>query len=479
MSPTLFLTCFFLYVLGTIVFGWWMTRRKQSGDDFLLGGRSLPFFLTLGTTIATMVGTGSSMGAVGKGYAGGWAGSLYGIGGALGILVAAWLFAPVRKHCFMTMAEELASYVGANRTVLNLVAVFTFMASVGWLGAHIVGGGAYLHYATGINESWARASIALGFGIYAMIGGYRAVVWTDTLQAVVLFIGFLLTAGAALEIVGGWNGLQGVNAELQSKQSNTSALPHLSLIIVIAVGVLGTPAFRQRIYSGKSVSDVRKAYVTSAGLYLAFAALPAVIGMAAYQSFPNLENQDLAFPSLATSTLPAVLGIVVLLAGLSATLSSASSDAIAGVTTVVRDLYSILFKKMPPPERVVFISRVALAATTGAALVMALTANNVIDYIKMMVSLFLTGMCVVGLLGRVWPRYNAAGAIASLLGASATALLFQFQESWTEYWGNPVIPSLSISIGIGVLVSLVTRPDRISNAQAIEILSNERGQMEN
>ena len=122
---------------------------------------------------------------------------------------------------------------------------------------------------------------------------------------------------------------------------------------------------------------------------------------------------------------------------------------------------------------------VALAATTGAALVMALTANNVIDYIKMMVSLFLTGMCVVGLLGRVWPRYNAAGAIASLLGASATALLFQFQESWTEYWGNPVIPSLSISIGIGVLVSLVTRPDRISNAQAIQILSNERGQMEN
>ena len=59
----------------------------------------------------------------------------------------------------------------------------------------------------------------------------------------------------------------------------------------------------------------------------------------AVKSFPNLE-QDLAFPSLATSTL-LQLGIVVLLAGLSATLSSASSDAIAGVT-VVRDLYKIL-----------------------------------------------------------------------------------------------------------------------------------------
>ena len=94
---------------------------------------------------------------------------------------------------------------------------------------------------------------------------------------------------------------------------------------------------------------------------------------------------------------------------------------------------------------------------------MALTANNVIDYIMMMVSLFLTGMCVVGLLGRVWPRYNAAGAIASLLGA-ATASCSNFRKAGRS---TGVIIPLSISLGL-VLVSLVTRPDRISNAQAIE-----------
>ena len=58
-----------------------------------------------------------------------------------------------------------------------------------------------------------------------MIGGYRAVVWTDTLQAVVLFIGFLLTAGAALEIVGGWDGLQGVNAELNQSKATLLHYP--------------------------------------------------------------------------------------------------------------------------------------------------------------------------------------------------------------------------------------------------------------
>lgn len=69
-----------------------------------------------------MVGTGSSMGAVGFGYANGWAGALYGIGGAVGILLLALWFAPVRKLNFMTMSEELAYYVGANRIVKTWLA---------------------------------------------------------------------------------------------------------------------------------------------------------------------------------------------------------------------------------------------------------------------------------------------------------------------------------------------------------------------
>jgi hypothetical protein len=79
MSSALFLICFAVFVLAMIVIGWWVTRKQTAGDDLLLGGRRVPFFLTLGTTIATMVGTGSSMGAVGEGYQAGWVGMLLGI----------------------------------------------------------------------------------------------------------------------------------------------------------------------------------------------------------------------------------------------------------------------------------------------------------------------------------------------------------------------------------------------------------------
>ncbi|MDB4413087.1 sodium:solute symporter family protein [Pirellulaceae bacterium] len=475
MNPTLFLICFFVYVLAMILFGWWITRKPQSGDDFLLGGRKLPFFLTLGTTLATMVGTGSSMGAVGKAYSAGWIGSLYGIGGAIGIIIAAWIFAPVRKFRFMTMAEELSSYVGASRMVSNLVAVFTYLACVGWLGAHIKGGGAYFQFVTGIDPTIAMVSIAAGFGIYSMIGGYKAVVWTDTIQAVVLFIGFLLTAVFAWISVGGFTGLQEVN-QILTQNSGGFGLGSVSLIVAIAVGVLGTPAFRQRIYSGNSVGEIRKAFVTSGLLYLVFAALPAVIGMAAYKANSELL-QDQSFPWMATEMLPVALGVITLLAGLSATMSSASSDAIAGVTTVIRDLYRMIYGCVPPSKHVVLYSRFALAATTVVALMMAMSADNILDYIKNMIGLFLTGMCVCGLLGRCWDRFNDFGAIASLVGAFATALTFQYMSSWNEYWGGNVIPALLVSATLGVVVSLMTRPDKRSHAEAIELLEIERKAM--
>lgn len=480
MSPTLFLTCFAIYVVAITVFGAWISRKKQTGDEFLLGGRRLPLFLTLGTTIATIIGTGSSMGSVGKAYSSGWMGSFFGIGSFIGVLLTAFLFSSVRKHQFMTMAEELSSYVGGNRIVSSLVAVFTYLACVGWLGAHILGGGRYLQYVTQIDMNLALVLIALGFGVYSAIGGYRAVVWTDTIQAVVLFTGFVITACFAFQSIGGFAELQATHAmlsEANATDSGGSFLPGLSLIVAITVSILATPSFRQRIYSGNSVEDVKKAFLYSAFLAIGFAILPSIVGMAAFRHNNGLESADLAFPYMATEMLPLALGVLTLLAGLSATMSSASSDAIAGVTIFVRDIYEMVFGRVPDADRVVLLSRVALGVTAGLALVMAMSADSILGYIKEMIGLFITGMCVCGVLGKLWKRYNAYGAIASLIGAFATALTFQFQPTWNEFWGGSVIPALTISAVLGVIVSLATPPEKLSQEEVVEILAKRRGSM--
>lgn len=482
MNSHIFLTTFFVYIVLMIGFGWWVSRHSRgTGDDFLLGGRSLPLFLTVGTTVATMVGTGSSMGAVGFGYSNGWAGALYGIGGAIGILLLAFCFAPVRKLRFMTMSEELSYYVGANRLVRNIVALLIYIACIGWLGAHILGGGLYLAWMADIDPNLAKLIVALGFGVYCVIGGYMAVVWTDTIQAVVLFVGFFVMAALALIEVGGFSGL---TASMDAASTSflgidkIGGLPALSLAAVIAVGVLATPSFRQRIYSGKSVGSVRRSFLITGVLYLGFSIVPAIIGMATHALNPGLENSNFAFPYLATEVLPLGLGLLLLVAGLSATMSSASSDAIAGVSTLMRDVFVLFTGRTPAARHVVLYSRLALVGTIGLALLFALTSDNVITYITRMIATVLAGMFVCGLLGRFWPRYNWQGAIATLVTASATSLAIISHDGWTAFWGNPSIPAvLAATIG-GVAVSLLTPASHVSETEALAIIDKERERME-
>ncbi|MFG6176915.1 sodium:solute symporter family protein [Halomonas sp. THAF12] len=482
MNSHLFLGSFFVYILAMIGFGWWVSRNDRgTGDDFLLGGRSVPLFLTVGTTVATMVGTGSSMGAVGFGYSSGWGGALYGIGGSIGVLLLALCFSGIRRLRFMTMSEELSFYVGANRIVRNVVAMLIYIACIGWLGAHILGGGLYLAWMADIPAWQAKIIVALGFGVYCVIGGYMAVVWTDTVQALVLFVGFFLMAGVAVVEVGGFDAM---TAALDDSATSFLAidkiglLPAISLSTVIAVGVLATPSFRQRIYSGASVGSVRRSFLITGVLYMAFSIVPAIIGMATHALNPDLENSNFAFPYLATEVLPLGLGLLLLVAGLSATMSSASSDAIAGVTTLIRDVYVLVKGRAPSARHVVLFSRVGLVATIGLALAFALTSDNVISYITRMVSTVLAGMFVCGMLGRFWPRYNWQGAIASLVVASATSLAIIANADWNAYWGNPSIPAVLLAALAGVAVSLATPASRRSEAEALAVISEERERME-
>ncbi|WP_404873615.1 sodium:solute symporter family transporter, partial [Klebsiella pneumoniae] len=129
---------------------------------------------------------------------------------------------------------------------------------------------------------------------------------------------------------------------------------------------------------------------------------------------PNLENSNYAF-LFATSFLPAILGLVVLIAGLSATMSSASSDAIAAVAIMMRDVYTLVTGKMPPAHKAITLSRWMLAFVIGLAMIFALTSNDIISYITKMISMLMSGLFVCSILGRFWLRFNWQGALTALL----------------------------------------------------------------
>lgn len=478
ISPTVFLIIFGIYILAMIVMSIYISKKQESGEDFLLGGRSVPILLILGTTVATLVGTGSSMGAVGKAYSTGWIGAFYGIGGALGMIFLAFLFSSVRKLRFMTMSEEISYYFGANKPIKDLVGLLTYIASIGWLGAHIMGGAKYLSWISEISLLHCKIIITIAFSIYVIVGGYMAVVWTDTIQAIILFFGFILMGVYSTNKIGGGSELIALGKHHADLFFSKPILPAVSLAVAIAVSVLATPSFRQRIYSANSVNSVKKSFLYTGLIYLFFSFFPAIIGIAAYKINPGLTDPDTAFIYLASDVLPLALGILVIIAGLSATMSSASSDAIAGVAILLRDVYSQIFKKLPNKNNAIAYSRVGIGVTTGIALLFTLFSEDIIGYINGMIGIILSGLFACTILGKFWKRATWQGGISSIISGSVTAIIININDSWLHFFGNGVIPAVLVALVLGVIVSLITPPRTISDEEALIMLQKEREKIE-
>ncbi|MGL4677712.1 MAG: sodium:solute symporter family protein [Brevinema sp.] len=473
----LILYAFMTYIIGVILLSWFLTRKQQTASNYLIGGKALGLVLLLGTNIATVIGTGSSMGAVGNAYFNGWGGALYGIGGTIGLIIFAFTLAKGRNQGFVTMTEEFASYYENNKTLKIMVTIILILAEVGWTGSHLLGGSLYLHYIVGIDLNIARFIMMILFSGAILVGGLLALAWSDTIQAVVLFIGFLLLTYLSIPVAGGWEHI--INTLPKESLSflgyqQTGMIPAFSLMMVMVVNILSTPVYRQRAFSAVNYNQAKNSFLITAGCYFIFAFFPVIIGMAAYTIDPTITNGGLVFPYMATQVFPPLIGALVLIAGMSATVSSGDSEAMAAVTITIRDFIPLLTGKIIPKEKMIVYSRIVSVILVFLAYIFVLFATDLLGYIQSMVSTLLTGIVIVGLLGRYWKRATWQGAIASLVISLSVSLMVNNHKDLLTFFGNSVIPALISALIAHVLVSLCS-PRPIKTHQEIELeLAKER-----
>ena len=127
-NPTVFIVAFVCYIAVMIFIGWLSSRGKSEGTDYLTGGRGLNVLMIFGTIGATMIGTGSSMGAIYNDFRNGWGGSTYGLGCCLALVLIGLLFSGLRSKNFITMSEEAQYYFDGSSTVRKLTGILTFVA---------------------------------------------------------------------------------------------------------------------------------------------------------------------------------------------------------------------------------------------------------------------------------------------------------------------------------------------------------------
>ena len=476
----LFVVGFIIWIGIMIAIGYLTSRSKTSGKDFLTGGGNLGFFLVFCTVGATMIGTGSSMGAISNGFKAGWGGAIYGLGAAGGILLML-IFTSAKKKGFLTMSEEAQYYYGGKSIIRKVMGFMMLVIEIIWLGNHMNGGATYLQFVTNMPLALCKLITMLGFGIYVFLGGYFAVVTTDAVQFIVILIGFVLIAIRALPLAGGYSEVKAAfeaagNGGAMSFYGLKSygVLAAIALVLSTLMGVIGTPTHRTRIYTSKDEGVAKKAFLGQGILLFVWSFITAIIGMSAF-AIASQKGVDIrpdhAFSFMATSALGPIVGLLFMISGLSATMSSGDSDAISGVTILMTDVYPALTGKQIKEADYPKYSRIALVAMLLLAFFVTLFVQNVIGYISTVVGGFLPGVAVAMLLGKLWKRVNWQGGLACIISGTILGLLNLLIPSFSSFissnFGGIAIPATIVPLICGVVISLITPEDKTPDAERL------------
>ena len=490
----LFVIGFFVYIALMILIAYLTSKKGTTqGEDYLMGGRNVGLLLLICTAAATAVGTGTSVGATANGFRDGWLGAVYPLANAIGLVTVAFCFSHVRKHKFRTLCEELQFYYDGSPYMRKFMSVVIFIVSIVWVGSAINGGANYLAYLIGMDMIPAKIITVLAFGVYVFVGGYMAVVWTDAIQAVLLFGGFVLIAILAIPAAGGFDNIRAAYEAAGNPGAMTAfGLGSKGVLGVLAValasyyGAMAGPTAHMRVYTAKTPATARKAILIAAAVVGCFSILPAIVGMSGFTIATStgaesvLANPDFTFAYMATTVFPPAIGLVCLIAGLSAIMSSADSDAIAGVTTFLTDVYALIFKKPVADDDIPKYSRIILVIMLVGAFGMTIFANDIMSYINNVIGSFTPGMAVALLVGRFWKRATWHGGVATMASGivfGVIYLVYQPFNAWiTETFKGPALPVTIVTFIFCIVVSLLTPPSTHTEEERVALVMAERNQ---
>jgi len=474
-------------VIALIIYGvfmlsvslYWM-RRVKTSVDYLMGGRDLPFWVQAGTFTATGIGTGVTIGAAGLAYSSGWAGATYPAGIGIGLIFIGVFFAKMRRYKFMTLSEEIASYYNKNRIIFDFSNVALYLSQIFWMTVQIMGGGAVLSVVTGLSIP---TCILITGGLIAMTalpGGLLTVVYTDVIQAFVLFFGFLALTGVALYQSGGIGNLYASVPESYVSFLGVEAVgwkTTISVFVVLALSIVADPTRRLIIYSGKTEAGGTRAAWIAGIIEILFAVLIVFVGMYAYTLNPDIPNQDQALPWLVSEVLPIWIGSIVVIAITAAVFSSGNSNAAAAGTYFIRHIFPIFVKRQP--KRPLFVARWSMVGVFLVATTMALFAQNIVDFVVDALSVITSGLAIVILLGRFWGKATWQGGVSALVVTPIISLIVIFTPSLESFWGRAVIPAAIFGTLVHVLVSLLSQGTKDSFESVAESLMEDRHKIDN
>jgi SSS family solute:Na+ symporter len=431
------LLIFLIYMLAMLGVGYFFMKKNTGQEDYYVGGRSIGSIHIGLSVVATDVGGGFSIGLGGLGFAMGLSGSWMLFTGLLGAWIAAVILIPRVKSDpafanFFTF-PQIVGYL-YNPTTARVAAIICFLGYLGFTSSQLLAGA---KLASGTFEALDLQSALLIMGaiavIYTVMGGLKAVIYTDTIQWIILMLGLMFIGiPMSYNYVGGW---EGVKSTLPQEFFSFSNLSWQDLfnwgITIIPIWFVGMTLY-QRIFAARDVKTAKRAWFI-AGLFEwpIMALMGVTLGLlsrvaveqGALEGFTASMDPEMGLPVLLSQILPAgILGLM-MSAYFSAVLSTADSCLMAASGNLTTDLLGKLFKGKPYDQEIK-ISQVITLVIGILAILIAWQMTEVLSLMLYSYAFMVSGLLVPVVAGLFFGKNNSKAAVSSMIvGGTLTASL--------------------------------------------------------
>ena len=445
-----------VYMAGTMAIGFWVGRENEDSEDYFIGGRSMPWY-AIGLSVGvTMISANSFIGGPGWGYEAGLVAAMVNISVPLAILFVIYTAVPVFYSLRVTTVYEYINQrLGAKTRFLNVI--IWLCSSLMLVGGFVYTPSLVLSEITGLSfEVWVPTIVIFAI-VYTAIGGIKAVIWTDAIQAAVLFIGLLLSLIFAVSYLPeGLGAVVAAARESEKMQSFDWIIDFNALSVWVVfiggfamwIGYFGFDQGQvQRYLSAKNIGNIKKSGVLSSvamQMIYWFCIFLGVVLFIFYQSNESkldFSNTNLIMTDFMLHYIPTGLLGVLVAALFAAAMSSIDSILNSATAVFTKDIYEpYISKSKETPLRTSITFSVIFGAIIVVFVYLGLSDNSksILDTIGSYISPFsalTTGTMLVCLF---LPRVNDNGAFIGILIAAILTFLIQANVEMHWLMINPI-----------------------------------------
>jgi len=473
---------------------WVLKTKQQSTEEYFLAGRNIGWFVIGCSIFASNIGSEHVVGLAGAGASDKIPMLIYEIQ-AWVVLMLGWIFLPFYSRSgVFTMPEFLElRFDTRSRWVLSVFSLVTYVLTK--VSVTIYAGGIVVSALLGI-DFWTGAMVTVILtGIYTIIGGMKAVVYTETLQTIVLILGSVTLTVLGLDAVGGWSSMKAtVGPEYLNMWRPVSDpdFPWPSLVFtstIVGIWYWCTDQYIvQRVLTAKNIKEGRRGTILGGFLKLLpvfIFLVPGIIALTLKQRGEIYwDTPDQAFPVLLTNLLPVGLRGLVAAGLLAALMSSLASLFNSCATLFTVDIYKKLYPTTNE-QKLLYIGRLATVVVVVMGILWIPIMSNIsgvlYEYLQKIQAYIAPPITAVFLLGIFNKRINAHGAFVTLVAGfviAAARIILELmkpvlnEESILYYFANMNfllfgVYFFLVCILIAVVVSLLTPSLNIDKIQGL------------